>query len=265
MISRYGQCIIFNAKDDDKGRSNFQLCSVSPVGRKFETFSAKILSRYHQRVADGLTRLVLHHSPIDMSFFEIIAPLSNLRALELVSCRSIKSIAESSNVSSLESLEVHLCPLEPDGVTGLFLPKLRRLKLHSCYKLSNVSGISRETVASLEELYLENCNVSDETASEFVLASRRTFAFFTFRVHELIQLSHIFQRKFAAQSLAHCTCVRPLFALRLYVIWPPLCKVSLNFSHLMVAPSWRVLNRSADCSSSGFWMSQAPTTVDYIS
>ncbi|KAG8343103.1 hypothetical protein ERJ75_001237800 [Trypanosoma vivax] len=166
MISRYGQCIIFNAKDDDKGRSNFQLCSVSPVGRKFETFSAKILSRYHQRVADGLTRLVLHHSPIDMSFFEIIAPLSNLRALELVSCRSIKSIAESSNVSSLESLEVHLCPLEPDGVTGLFLPKLRRLKLHSCYKLSNVSGISRETVASLEELYLENCNVSDETASE---------------------------------------------------------------------------------------------------
>nr|CCC92066.1 conserved hypothetical protein [Trypanosoma congolense IL3000] len=166
MISRYGQCIIFNAKDDNEGRSSFQLCSVSPVGRKFETFSANMLSRYHQRVADGLTRLVLHHSPVEVEFFEALAVLTNLRSLELVACRNIKSIGKASHAGNLESLEVHLCPLEHDGVTGLFLPKLKRLRLRSCYKLSFVNGISRETAASLEELYLEGCGIYDDTANE---------------------------------------------------------------------------------------------------
>ncbi|AAZ13060.1 uncharacterized protein TEOVI_000911600 [Trypanosoma equiperdum] len=166
MISRYGQCIIFNAMDDEDGRSSFRLCSVSPVGRKFETFSANMLSRYHQRVADGLTRLVLHHSPVEVEFFEALAALTNLRALELVACRNIKSISGASHAANLESLEVHLCPLEADGVVGLCLPRLRRLKLRSCYKLTFVNGIPPETAASLEELYLENCNVYDGSVNE---------------------------------------------------------------------------------------------------
>ncbi|KEG10615.1 Leucine-rich, ribonuclease inhibitor subtype [Trypanosoma grayi] len=167
MISSDCHCIIFNAKDDEEGRSNFCLSSVSPIARKFKMLGATLLSRYHQRVADGLTRLVLHHSMIDVGFFDILAPLTNLRELELVACRAITSIAEASRLANLESLEVHLCPLHPDGAVGLLLPKLKRLKLHSCFKLSSLNGIAEQTAAALEELYVENCNVYDDTANEF--------------------------------------------------------------------------------------------------
>ncbi|EKG08681.1 hypothetical protein TCSYLVIO_000157 [Trypanosoma cruzi] len=169
IMSKYGHCIIFNAKDDEEGRSSFRLSSVSPMGRKFTTLGVKMLSRYHKRVADGLTRLALHHSHIDLECFEALAPLTNLRELELASCRQITSIAEASHVANLESLEVNLCPLEPDGAVGLLLPKLKRLKLHACYRLSNLNGIAPETAAALEEVYIENCNIYDGTANEFFM------------------------------------------------------------------------------------------------
>ncbi|KAH9593518.1 hypothetical protein LSM04_008161 [Trypanosoma melophagium] len=167
MMSKYGQCIIFNAKDDAEGRSNFGLCSVSPMGRKFRTSSANMLSRYHQLVADGLTRLVLHHAQITVEFFDALSPLKNLKILELVACREIKSIGNASRAVNLESLEVDLCPLEPDGAAGLLLPKLKRLKLHSCFDLCHLSSIAKETAAALEEVYIENCNVYDPTGKNF--------------------------------------------------------------------------------------------------
>lgn len=169
ILSRHGQCIIFNAKDDEEGRSNFELSSVSPIGRKFGTSGATLLNRYHQRVADGLTRLVLHHSKITVEFFEALGPLTNLKSLELASCRNITSIVEASRVSNLESLEVYLCPLEADGVVGLCLPKLKRLKLHSCFQLQYLNGIAEQTAAALEEVYIENCKVYDDTTNIFFM------------------------------------------------------------------------------------------------
>ncbi|RNF22347.1 Leucine-rich, ribonuclease inhibitor subtype [Trypanosoma conorhini] len=167
MMSKYGHCVIFNAKDDEEGRSNFGLSSVSPIGRKFTTLGVKMLSRHHQCVADGLTSLVLHHSQIDLDVFDALAPLTNLRKLELALCRKITSVAGASRVASLESLEVDLCPLVADGVVGLLLPKLKRLKLRSCSKLSNLNGIAPATAAALEELYVENCDVYDDTVNRF--------------------------------------------------------------------------------------------------
>ncbi|ESL11728.1 hypothetical protein TRSC58_00515 [Trypanosoma rangeli SC58] len=169
MTSRYGHCVIFNAKDDEGGHSNFSLSSVSPIGRKFTTLGVKMLSRYHQCVANGLTGLVLHHAQIDLEVFDALALLTNLRKLELAFCRNIISIAGASCVANLESLEIDLCPLEPDGAVGLLLPKLKRLRLHSCTKLSKLNGIAPATAAALEEVYIENCDIYDDTVNEFFM------------------------------------------------------------------------------------------------
>lgn len=167
MLSRYGQCILFNAQEDDEGKSNFQLYSVSPIGRKFRNASAKLLARSHALVANGLTTLALHHSQVDNGFFEPLGALVNLRELELVSCRSLTAIGDAKRIKGLERIEVAFCPLEPHGVQGLHLPKLKKLILRSCHKLSNLNGIAAETAASLEMLMVENCNVYDDTTDYF--------------------------------------------------------------------------------------------------
>ncbi|GET88774.1 hypothetical protein, conserved [Leishmania tarentolae] len=167
MVSRYGQCIIFNAQEDEQGCSNFSLYSISSIGRKFRTHSAKLLVRYHALVANGLSRLVLHHAPVDNSFFELLGALTKLRELELVSCRGVTSVGDASRVKSLESLTIVFCPVEPDGVSGLHLSNLKKLTLRSCCKLSNLNAIHSDTCASLVEVHVENCGVYDDTSSSF--------------------------------------------------------------------------------------------------
>ncbi|CCW65332.1 unnamed protein product [Phytomonas sp. EM1] len=169
MLSCYGQCVLFNAQEDDKGNSCFKLISISPIGRKFQNVSARVLSRYHTRVANGLTKLVLHYSHIDNSSFETLATLSNLKELELVSCRGLTSIKNISLMKKLERLEVAFCPLEPDGVQDLCLPSLKSLILRSCHRLSDLNEIASETAASLEEVTIENCNAYDDTSNFFLL------------------------------------------------------------------------------------------------
>ncbi|CAD2220730.1 Leucine-rich, ribonuclease inhibitor subtype [Angomonas deanei] len=166
LLSHYGQCVLFNAQEDDSGKSSFELYSISPIGRKFRTYSAKVLNRYHTVVASGLTKLALHHSQIDSMFFEHLAALTNLRELELISCRSITSISEAKRAPNLERLEVAFCPLEQDGVNGLLLPNLKSFTLRSCNKLSNLNGIAPETAAALEVFNVESCNVYDDTANQ---------------------------------------------------------------------------------------------------
>lgn len=167
LLSRYGQCIIFNAQENEEGKSQFELYSISPIGRKFRTHSAKVLNRYNSVVANGLTKLALHHSQIDNAFFEQLRALTNLRELELISCRSITAVSDAKQVEGLERLEVAFCPLEPEGVTGLLLPHLKQLILRSCSKLSNLNGIPAATAQSLEVLMVECCNVYDDTANQF--------------------------------------------------------------------------------------------------
>ncbi|KAK7198126.1 Leucine rich repeat [Novymonas esmeraldas] len=167
MVSRYGQCILFNAQEDEQGRSNFALCSISAIGRKFRTHSAKLLSRYHVLVANGLSRLVLHHAPVDNAFFEPLGVLVNLRELELVSCRGITSITEASCIKNLTSLTVVFCPVEPDGAAGLLLPQLQKLTLRCCSKLSNLGAIAAETCAALVDVHVESCDVHDDNTSFF--------------------------------------------------------------------------------------------------
>lgn len=167
MLSRYGQCILFNAQEDEDGRSDFSLYSVTPIGRKFRTHSAKLLGRYHALVANGLTRLALHYAVVESAFFEPLAVLANLRELELVSCRSLTSVSEASRIKNLEVLEVYLCPLEQDGVSGLELPRLKKLSLRSCSKLSNLNEIDPATVSNLQEVCIENCGVYDDTSALF--------------------------------------------------------------------------------------------------
>ncbi|KAG5478717.1 hypothetical protein LSCM1_06121 [Leishmania martiniquensis] len=167
MVSRYGQCIIFNAQEDEKGHSNFSLYSISSIGRKFRTHSAKLLGRYHALVANGLSRLVLHHAPVENSFFEPLGALTNLKDLELVSCRGVTSVGDASRIKSLESLTIVFCPVEPDGVSGLRLSNLKKLTLRSCSKLSNLNAVHSETCASLVDVHVENCGVYDDTSSVF--------------------------------------------------------------------------------------------------
>lgn len=167
MLSRYGQCILFNAQEDQEGRSAFSLSSISSIGRKFRTHSAKLLGRYHTLVANGLSRLALHHAQVESAFFEPLGALTNLKELELVSCRSLTSVTEASRIKSLESLMVMFCPLEPDGVSGLQLPRLTKLTLRSCCKLSNLNAIHAETAQSLVNIHIENCSVYDDTSSVF--------------------------------------------------------------------------------------------------
>ncbi|SYZ66099.1 hypothetical_protein (plasmid) [Leishmania braziliensis MHOM/BR/75/M2904] len=167
MVSRYGQCIIFNAQENEEGHSNFSLYSISSIGRKFRTHSAKLLGRYHALVANGLSRLVLHHAPVENSFFEPLGALTNLRELELVSCRGVTSVGGASRIKGLESLTVVFCPVESDGVTGLRLSKLKKLTLRSCSKLSNLNAIHSETCASLVDVHVESCGVYDDTSSAF--------------------------------------------------------------------------------------------------
>ncbi|KPI82889.1 hypothetical protein ABL78_8095 [Leptomonas seymouri] len=167
MLSRYGQCILFNALEDAGGRSAFSLYSISPMGRKFRTHSAKLLGRYHTLVANGLTRLVLHHAQVESTFFEPLGALTNLKELELVSCRSLTSVTDASRIKSLESLMVVFCPLEPDGVTGLQLPKLKKLTLRSCCKLTNLNFVHADTTKSLEDIHIEDCSVLDGTSPVF--------------------------------------------------------------------------------------------------
>ncbi|CAG9574330.1 conserved hypothetical protein [Leishmania major strain Friedlin] len=167
MVSRYGQCIIFNAQEDEQGRSNYSLYSISSIGRKFRTHSAKLLGRYHALVANGLSRLVLHHAPVENSFFEPLGALTNLRELELVSCRGVTSVGDASRIKSLESLTIVFCPVEPDGVSGLHLSNLKKLTLRSCSKLSNLNAIDSETCASLVDVHVESCGVYDDTSSAF--------------------------------------------------------------------------------------------------
>lgn len=168
MLSRYGQCILFNAQEDEKGRSAFSLCSISSIGRKFRTHSAKLLGRYHTFVANGLFRLALHHAQVESAFFEPLGVLMNLKELELVSCRSLTSVTDASRIKSLESLMVVFCALEPDGVAGLQLPRLKKLTLRSCCKLSNLNAIHADTAKSLEDIHVENCSVYDDTSSVFL-------------------------------------------------------------------------------------------------
>ncbi|CCW68318.1 unnamed protein product [Phytomonas sp. Hart1] len=168
MLSCYGQCVLFNAQEDDKGNSCFELISISPIGRKFQNVSARVLSRYHTRVANGLTKLVLHYSHIDDSSFETLATLTNLRELEFVSCRSLTSIGNASLIKKLEKLEVAFCPLEHDGVQDLSLPLLKTLIFRSCHRLSDLNEIASETAASLEEVTIENCNAYDDTSNIFL-------------------------------------------------------------------------------------------------
>lgn len=167
MLSRYGQCILFNAQEDEEGHSSFSLSSISSIGRKFRTHSAKLLGRYHTLVAHGLSRLALHHALVESAFFEPLGALTNLKELELVSCRSLTSVTDASRIKSLESLMVVFCPLEPDGVTGLQLPNLKKLTLRSCCKLSNLNAIHADTAMSLEDIHIENCSVYDDTSSVF--------------------------------------------------------------------------------------------------
>ncbi|KPA83895.1 hypothetical protein ABB37_02079 [Leptomonas pyrrhocoris] len=167
MLSRYGQCILFNAQEDEEGRSSFSLSSLPPLGRKFRTHSAKLLGRYHTLVANGLSRLALNYAQVESAFFEPLGALTNLKQLELVSCRSLTSVTDASRIKSLESLTVLFCPLEPDGVTGLQLPQLKKLMLRSCCKLSNLNAIHPDTATSLEDVHIENCSVYDDTSSVF--------------------------------------------------------------------------------------------------
>lgn len=167
MVSRYGQCILFNAQEDEQGRSDFSLYSISSIGRKFRTHSAKLLGRYHALVANGLSRLVLHHAPVENSFFEPLGALTHLRELELVSCRGVTSVTDASRIKNLEALTIVFCPVEPDGVSGLHLPKLQKLALRSCCKLSNLNAIHPETCAALREVHIESCGVYDDTSSVF--------------------------------------------------------------------------------------------------
>ncbi|KAG5504432.1 hypothetical protein JKF63_04884 [Porcisia hertigi] len=167
IVSRYGQCVLFNAQEDEQGRSNFSLYSISSIGRKFRANSAKVLGRYHALVANGLSRLVLHHAPVDNSFFEPLGALTNLKELELVSCRGLTSVSEASRIKNLESLTIVFCPVEPDGLSGLHLSHLKKLTLRACSKLSNLNAIRTETCASLENVCVEGCSVYDDTSSSF--------------------------------------------------------------------------------------------------
>lgn len=167
MISRFGQCLLFNAQEDEKGKSNFQLYSISPVGRKFHTFSASVLGRYHALVANGLTKLSLHYALVDQSFFDYLRVLDNLKEIELVSCRNLTSIGDATKVKNLEKLEVAFCALESDGVRGLRLPHLKSLTIRACHRLSNLNSIEAETAASLVSVHVESCNVYDDTTNVF--------------------------------------------------------------------------------------------------
>lgn len=178
MLSRFGQCVIFNAHEDEEGKSAFRLYSVSPIGRKFRNSGAKLLARNAALIANGLTMLALHHSQIEDGFFEPLGALVNLRELELVACRGINSVGDAKRIKGLERLEVAFCPLGPDGVQGLHLPRLKKLTIRSCHGLSNLNGIAAETAASLEELTVENCNVYDDTTEVF-------FSHFTANLREL--------------------------------------------------------------------------------
>lgn len=167
MLSRFGQCAIFNALEDEEGNSDFPLYSISPLGRKFRNPSALVLARHHARVATGLTTLALHYAEVDADFFANLSSLSRLRRLELIYCRALTSLSEASQVSSLEELEVAFCPLKSDAVKDLDLPHLRHLKLRYCHDLTLLDGIQESTAAALENLYLEGCGIYDDTCSQF--------------------------------------------------------------------------------------------------
>lgn len=167
IISRSGRYIVFNAHEDEFCRSSFSLLCVSPIDARFNNFSTSVLTRYHNIVADGLSKLCLHYCGIDNSFFNSIAPLCNLRYLELVSCRNVSRLDGASALSQLEHLEVMLCPLEADALRGLALLELRRLRLRSCRCLKSLNDVNECSAKFLQELCVENCEVEDGEVSNF--------------------------------------------------------------------------------------------------
>lgn len=146
-------------------RGSFALHSINPVGRKFRDETAAALRRNAVKLSNtnnsidhsGLCMLHLHHATITSECFTILGDIPTLVELQLVMCRGIKTLREASRMASLEVLDVLMCDLTSDGLDGLFLPHLRRLKVKRCPRLESINGIAAETLASLVELRIEDC------------------------------------------------------------------------------------------------------------
>ncbi|CUF62674.1 Hypothetical protein, putative [Bodo saltans] len=149
---------------------SFALHCVNPVGRKFRDETAKVLRQNallsNQRHS-GLAVLHLHHAVISEQCFVILGDLPSLVDLQLVMCRGVTSLREVSHMASLQVLDVLMCDVNADGVDGLFLPHLKRLKIKRCPRLEAINGIAPETLASLIELRIEDCPLlADDSCSD---------------------------------------------------------------------------------------------------